>query len=128
MKKVLWLIVCLMTMVIGLSSCSTTYEVTANYDVCYPDGTKNYDETTTIKCSTNTKPSVVCYSVFGTNYISISNVEKNVYGEKTVKKLVHHFKSSTSPMRLNKCSVIEVKKRKKQAYDGDIYMSDILSH
>ena len=47
MKKLLWLIVCLMTMVIGLSSCSTkTYEVTANYDVCYPDGTKNYDETT----------------------------------------------------------------------------------
>ena len=125
MKKVLWLIVCLMTMVIGLSSCSTTYEVTANYDVCYPDGTKNYDETATIKCST--KPSVVCYSVFGTNYISISNVEKNVYGEKTVKKLVH-FKSSTSPMRLNKCSVMEVKKRKRQTYDGDIYMSDILSH
>lgn len=80
MKKVLWLIVCLMTMVIGLSSCSTTYEVTANYDVCYPDGTKNYDETATIKCST--KPSVVCYSVFGTNYISISNVEKKcIWGE-----------------------------------------------
>lgn len=126
MKKVLWLIVCLMTMVIGLSSCSMkTYEVTANYDVCYPDGTKNYDETTTIKCST--KPSVVCYSVFGTNYISISNVEKNVYGQKTAEKL-DHFKSSTSPMRLNKYSVIEVKKRKRQTYGGDIYMSDILSH
>ena len=84
MKKVLWLIVCLMTMVIGLSSCSTkTYEVTANYDVCYPDGTKNYDETTTIKCSS--EPSVKCYSVFGTNYISISNVGKNVYA----KKLAH---------------------------------------
>lgn len=112
-------------MVIGLSSCSTTYEVTANYDVCYPDGTKNYDEATTIKCSA--KPFVVCYSVFGTNYISISNVEKNVYGEKTVKKLVH-FKSSTSPMRLNKYSVIEAKKRKRQTYGDDIYMSDTLSH
>ena len=117
-------LVCLMTIVV-FSSCSTTYEVTANYDVCYPDGTKNYNETTTIKCST--EPSVVCYSVFGTNYISISNVEKNVYGQKTAEKLVH-FKSSTSPMRLNKYSVIEVKKRKRQTYGGDIYMSDILSH
>ena len=125
MKKVLWLIVCLMTMVIGLSSCSTTYEVTANYDVCYPDGTKNYDETATIKCSS--EPSVKCYSVFGTNYISISNVGKNVYGQKTAEKLTH-FKSSTSPMRLNKYSVIKVKKRKRQTYDGDIYMSDIISH
>lgn len=119
-------LVCLMTMVIGLSSCSMkTYEITANYDVCYPDGTKNYEETTTIKCST--KPSVVCFSVFGTNYISISNVVKNVYGQKTAEKL-DHFKSSTSPMRLNKYSVIEVKKRKRQTYGGDIYMSDILSH
>ena len=125
MKKVLWLIVCLMTMVIGLSSCSATYEVTANYDVCYPDGTKNYDETATIKCST--KPSVACYSVFGTNYISIYNVGKNVYGQKTAEKFTH-FKSSTSPMRLNKYSVIKVKKRKRHTYSGDIYMSDILSH
>lgn len=124
MKKIIMALVCLMTIVV-FSSCSTTYEVTANYDVCYPDGTKNYNETTTIKCST--EPSVVCYSVFGTNYISISNVEKNVYGQKTAEKLVH-FKSSTSPMRLNKYSVIEVKKRKRQAYGGDIYMSDILSH
>ena len=124
MKKIIMALVCLMTMVV-FSSCSTTYEVTANYDVCYPDGTKNYNETATIKC--NTEPSVVCYSVFGTNYISISNVEKNVYGQKTAEKLVH-FKSSTSPMRLNKYSVIEVKKRKRQTYDGDIYMSDILSH
>lgn len=117
-------IVCLMTIVV-FSSCGATYEVTANYDVCYPDGTKNYNETTTIKCST--EPSVVCYSVFGTNYISISNVEKNIYSQKTAEKLVH-FKSSTSPMRLNKYSVIEVKKRKRQSYDGDIYMNDILSH
>ena len=124
MKKIIMALVCLMTIVV-FSSCSTTYEVTANYDVCYPDGTKNYNETTTIKCST--EPSVVCYSVFGTNYISISNVEKNVYGQKTAEKLVH-FKSSTSPMRLNKYSVIEVKKRKRQTYGGDIYMSDILSH
>ena len=80
--------------------------VTADYEVCFPDGTKSYNETKTIKCSNY--PSVVCYSLLGTNYVSISDAKRNRYGQKTTEELVH-FKSSVYPIRLNNYSVVKLK-------------------
>lgn len=129
MKKVLWLIVCLMTMV--LSSCGSTYVVTANYDVCYPDGVKNYDKM--VNVYSHSEPSVICYSLSGTNYISaIANDGFNMDGSKHVKGGVVMI-STTAPMRLNSFYVENTKKKNtahKVKNKDDIYitMNDILSH
>lgn len=102
MKKFLSFIVCLMA-IVSFSSCST-YMATANYDVCYPDGTKTYKASTLITSST--KPIVVCYSIQGTNYIGAVDNVKNV---KNAEKIA----SSTAPMRLNSFKVEKVKQENK---------------
>ena len=127
MKKILWLIVCLMTMV-TFTSCGTTYEVTANYDVCYPDGTRSYNETTKVE-NAYSVPTVICYSFSGTNYISVSSSDNPM----TNSKKAMHFITTTAPVRLNGYNVTDTKDKKKHtAYTktkgDDIYMSDILSH
>ena len=124
MRKLLWLIVCLMTMV--LASCGSTYSVTASYDVCYPDGTKSYEFNKTYKNST--EPTVTCFSIGGTNYLSIHSamdeISKNPKGRIII--------STTAPIRLTSCTVENIKKRRylndKRRKGDDIYMDDILSH
>ena len=108
MKKWIMAIVCLMTMV--LVSCGTkTYMVSANYDVCFPDGTKTY-ETTKIVKSTCT-PNVSCYSFQGTNYVYIPYGEVTFMNQKDDKKNII-LTSSTAPMRLNSYHIEECKKTK----------------
>lgn len=128
MKKFIMAIVCLMTMVV-LTSCGCTYEVTANYDVCYPDGTRTYSETTKVKNSYS-EPTVVCYSANGTNYVSISSVDNPIYN---TKKATHYI-TTTAPIRLNGYSVEIIKgsnkytASRKKSDGNDIYMKDILGH
>ena len=130
MKKVLWFIVCLMTMV-AFSSCGCTYNVTANYEVCYPDGTRSYNETAKVK-NAYSEPTVVCYSFGGTNYVSVSCSDNPIINSKKAT----HYITTTAPIRLNGYSVESAKKAKKRTtahtkkeskYD-EIYMTDILSH
>lgn len=141
MKKFIMALVCLMTMVV-FSSCGTKYVVTANYDVCYPDGVRNYDGVTVLRSSC--EPYVSCYSYNGTNYVSAikTDVEVNNYstshGMSSISvnaiKKAEHFSSSTAPMRLNSYSVEKAKNKKNRitantkTKGDDIYMSDILSH
>ena len=131
MKKVLWLIVCLMTMVIGLSSCGSAYIATANYEVCYPDGTRKYDGSVVI--TSKAEPIVSCYSHGGTNYISaIGNsleVATNYMGGMTSKevKKANVIASSTAPMRLNSYKVEKTKKKARANNNDGIYLTDILS-
>ena len=85
-------IVCLMTMV-AFTSCGTYsyYTVTANYDVCYPDGTQTRNDTAVVKVySGDGIPDVYCYSAHGTNYVTTNGV---------------NFISTTAPVRLNSCDV-----------------------
>ena len=137
MKKWIMAIVCLMTMV-AFTSCGTKYVVTANYDVCYPDGTRNFNGLIVIRSST--EPNVACYSYGGTNYVSVlkTDVEINGYagsygmGNINVKivEKAEHFSSSTAPMRLNSYNIEKAKKKKQKqnyAYEkakkDDAYLS-----
>lgn len=126
MKKWIMAIVCLMTMV-AFTSCSTKYMVTANYDVCYPDGTKTFNESIKVEANKDCPNiDVLSHSIGGTNYISIR------FDGKFTKNNVNHFISTTAPTRLNYYNVERVNKKKNTAYTkskgDDIYMSDILSH
>jgi hypothetical protein len=158
MKKFMMALVCLMTMVVFSSCSEKAYNVTANYDVCYPDGTRNYD-CASVVCSYG-KPSVACFSYGGTNYLTVSSAENIM--KKDDKKVLKSI-STTSPIRLNSWSVTECKKEKprciaikkngekcnriaekdseycwkhedtahkpkKKSKYDEIYMSDILSH
>ncbi len=134
MKKWIMAFVCLMTMVV-FSSCGTNYVVTANYDVCYPDGVRNYNETAVV--FSIDKPYVSCYSFNGTNYVSVVKGSIDTkYGATNVvpktTKTSEHFSSSTAPMRLNSYYVEKAKKKRSTAYNkskkDDLYMSDILSY
>lgn len=115
-------IVCLMTMVL-FSSCASTYSVTANYDVCYPDGTRNYNESVVV--SSTGSPSVSCYSSGGTNYVSVIKTEiegggyyghGNFVSPKMVNKSVH-FVSTTAPTRLNDYVVHKISKKRSRYED-----------
>lgn len=127
MKKFMMALVCLMTMVV-FSSCGSTYEVSANYDVCWPDGTRNYTFENVYEKSS--EPTIHSYSIGGTNYLSISGsmdkMNKNPKGKV--------FVSTTAPIRLNEYSIVKVKKSNKRIVVNakkkrdDVYMSDILSH
>lgn len=108
MRKLLWLIVCLTTMVM-FSSCGANYLITANYEVCYPDGTKAQDKSAEF-FSTGT-PSVVCHSYAGTNYISVTTNDNPLMG-KAANRL-NHIASTTAPMRLNSYNVEKTKKKKR---------------
>jgi len=101
MRKLLWLIACLVTMV-TFTSCNKTYLTSAEYEVCYPDGTQRFNES--ISVLSTTEPSVVCYSVNGTNYVAIVN-DLNV--AKTPKIL---FRSTTAPIRLKTYDIKRVKR------------------
>ena len=128
MKKFMMALVCLMTMVV-FSSCGCTYNVTASYEVCYPDGTRSYYETAKVK-NAHSEPTVVCYSFGGTNYVSVSCSDNPMTNSK---KAIHYI-TTTAPIRLNGYSVENAKKVKKRTTahtktkGDDIYMSDILSH
>ncbi len=127
MKKFIMAIVCLMTMVV-LTSCGSTYEVSASYDVCWPDGTRSYTFENTY--TNSTKPTVSCYSIGGTNYISIHSAIDDL-GKNPKGRIID---SSTAPIRLKTLRVEEMKKGKKCATSrsksngDDIYISDILGH
>ena len=98
MKKLLWLIVCLMTMV-TFTSCRATYLATAKYEVCYPDGTRSYEDSA--KITSLGEPMVLCFSRSGTNYISVVSVSTDINGTNTKKiEKFTHIVSSTAPMRL----------------------------
>lgn len=112
MKKVLWLIVCLMTMV--FSSCTThKYIASAEYEVCYPDGTQKFNESVTLMSAG--EPSVACYSVGGTNYVAVVT---NCQFDKAPKIL---FRSSTAPIRLKTYNVTRAKKQIKNI-NGKTYV------
>ena len=106
MKKLLWLIVCLMTMIVSLTSCGSVYLAKANYEICYPDGTKNYDKSVAVVSTS--EPSVICYSYGGSNYVSATTNDlvngKEIKSQKVIA-------SSTAPIRLNSYSVEKVKNR-----------------
>ena len=110
MKKVLWLIVCLMTMV--FTSCTYhKYIASAEYEVCYPDGTQKFNESITI--TSTGEPSVICYSVHGTNYVAVAP-----NGEiKGTPKLF--FRSTTAPIRLKTYNVKSAKKQIKNINGRD---------
>ena len=110
MRKLLWLIVCLMTM--AFTSCSKTYLTSAEYEVCYPDGTQKFNESVTI--SSTSEPYVKCYSVGGTNYVAVISNEYNL--GKTPKIFLN---SSTAPIRLKTYDVKRLKGGKKKTYDGN---------
>lgn len=114
MKKFIMALVCLMTMVI-LTSCSKTlYSVTASYDVCWPDGTRTYNDTTSVKISSYTEPIVVCYSLQGTNYVSIGYNETIDLKDPNSKD-VKHYISTTAPIRLINWKVVTIKESKRKA-------------
>lgn len=92
MKKWIMILVCLMTMVV-FTSCGTYsyYTITANYDICYPDGTQTRNDTAVVKVYTDDGiPDVYCYSAHGTNYVATKGV---------------NFISTTAPVRLNNYEV-----------------------
>ena len=106
MRKKLWLFAGFMAMM--FASCGTNYIVTANYDVCYPDGTKTYTKSVGVKSYGDVN--VVCHSLFGTNYISVVKCDNPVAGKDAIK--LQHIEATTAPMRLNSFSVTNPKGRK----------------
>jgi flagellar basal body-associated protein FliL len=98
MKKILFIIVCLMAMVTFVS-CTHTYLVTAEYEVCYPDGTQKYNDSIKIYAK-NDSIRVCCHSIGGTNYVAV----KVKYQNETV-----NMRSTTAPMRLNTYTVKRIK-------------------
>lgn len=117
MKKVLWLIVCLMTMV--LSSCNSLYVATATFEVCYPDGTRT--ESASQVVSSADEPKVKCFSYGGTNYVSA--IYTSEWNKKFDAKDV--IASSTAPIRLLDSKVEKTKARDYKGYGkksgDDIY-------
>lgn len=116
MRKWIMAIVCLMTMVV-FTSCSSTYVITANYEICYPDGTRPYNET--VKVRSMSTPDVVCFSYSGTNYISTFTTD-GIGKDYTPKRSQRNIASSTAPMRLNSYNV-ESKKKKNRNGRDDMY-------
>lgn len=119
MKKVLWLIVCLMTMV--FTSCGSVYKITAEYEVCYPDGVKKYTNAVTV--ASNSEPWVNDYSVGGSNYISVFGYDYIIKDASKIKTL-GILESSTAPMRLIKYNAVKVKGRtnNQNKYGDNVYI------
>ena len=95
-----------------LCGCGSTYIATANYDICYTDGTRTFEKSIKVT-SYNKDISVNAYSVGGTNYVSV--ISKDNPFEKAKNR--HHIDSSTAPIRLNsytieKCNTESVKDKK----------------
>lgn len=118
MKKVLWLIVCLMTMV--FTSCGSIYKVTAEYEVCYPDGVKKYTDAVVV--SIYSEPWVKDYSFGGSNYISVVG-QNYIIKDPSKYKVESIIKSSTAPMRLIKYNYVKVKGRtnNQDKYGDNVY-------
>lgn len=128
MKKFLWLIVCLMTMV--FTSCGTYYDVAeTEYEVCYPDGTQKLKDVSTLVGKKKSNAIVKSYSISGTNYLTASN------GNDVV-----HIITTTAPIRLNCYKTYKEKKKMTLTASSDGYlqitpkgkdaisMRDILNH
>lgn len=115
MKKLLWITICLM-MVALATSCKCAYVASVNYDVCYPDGTQNVNDTAVI--ASFGMPTIICMSYGGTNYVSAFTSDINIatYKPKNVESVIF---SSTAPVRLNNYSVKKIKKNKK--LNDDMY-------
>lgn len=109
MRKIIMAMVCLMTMVM-FSSCAANYLVTANYDVCFPDGTKTQDKSAVFTTFSKGALNVICHSYGGTNYISVTTNDSPLMG-KTATKL-SHIESTTAPIRLNSYNFEKVNKKK----------------
>ena len=103
-------------MAMMFASCGTNYIVTANYDVCYPDGTKTYTKSVDVKNSYGVID-VIAHSVGGTNYISITKFDSPMTGKDAIK--LQHIEATTAPMRLNSFSVTNPKGKKvaRSSYD-----------
>ena len=85
MKKLFWcLVLCLMT-VISMTSCQVGFLATANYDVCYPDGTQTYEDEVEFYTNGNGNIYVKAYSVGGSNYVSVVDGSAKVAKVKDVK-------------------------------------------
>lgn len=119
MKKFLPAVFVCILALLSLNSCGlTTYVVKANYDVCYPDGTKTYEQEVLVTAKSKDYPLVSCYSYGGTNYVSaIATLSKNGYGEK--QKDVTPIESSTAPIRLNSYKAEKIKDVLKQYKSKD---------
>ena len=128
MKRLLWLIVCLMTMV--LTSCSTYYDIAeTEYEVCYPDGTQKLNNLSTLVGRKKSNIVVKSYSIGGTNYLSAYN------GKNTT-----HIITTTAPIRLNSYKTYKEKRKMTLTASTDGYlqitpkgkdsisMNDILNH
>lgn len=118
MKKVLWLIVCLMAMAVSMTSCGSTYLATANYEVCYPDGTRSYKKSVTVSNSYGNDVRVGVFSFGGTNYIGVMKTANPITKEKDLSTVIA---SSTAPMRLTDYKVEKLNggKPNKSHYGGD---------
>ena len=117
MKKVLWLIVCLMTMVVSVISCGTAYTATAKYEVCYPDGTRSYEKSVVVPHSYGNDVQVGVFSFGGTNYIGVMRTANPITKEKDLSGVIE---SSTAPMRLIDYKVEKFGNRpNKSSYGGD---------
>jgi len=115
MKKFLFMFTCLMVMVMSLSSCGSTYNVTVNYDVCYPDGTNTYTFDKVYKNST--EPTISCFSINGTNYLSIHSVSDDLSKNPKGKVII----STTAPIRLNGYNIENIKRGNTIKYKDDVY-------
>ena len=93
--------------VMALAACSSLYEVSADYEVCYPD--KTILERGMAQVTSNEEPKIEVFSFGGTNYVGVrkSTLENGM----SVKKIVA-IKSTTAPIRLIKAYKPELKKNR----------------
>ena len=108
MRKILSFVCLMTTMVLG--SCTYVYTATANYDVCYPDGTRTYEKSALVYSSSK-NVQVITHSVMGTNFVAV--MKKPQYGDSVVtqKKPIGIIESSTAPIRLNSYKLNFIKKK-----------------
>lgn len=106
MKKLVYGLVA----VLALSACSSLYEVSAEYEVCYPD--KTILEMGVAQVTSNEEPKIEVFSFGGTNYVGVrkSTLENGMSTKKVVA-----IKSTTAPIRLIRAHC-EPKKKNGSSY------------
>ena len=105
MKKLVFGILCLLFM----ESCSSTYQVTANYDVHFPNETKTFESVEIIRVTKMSgEPKVIMTSFGGSNYIALVSSNANINGLKDVYGSIY---SNTAPLELNSYKVTKVKNK-----------------
>ena len=93
--------------VVLMTSCSSTYQVTASYDVHFPNETKTFESVGTIRANkASGEPKVVMVSFNGSNHIALVSSGVNINGMKDVYGSIY---SSTAPIELNSYKVVKVK-------------------